>query len=52
LRINFISPPDRLILIESRLNVVDLPAPLGPKSPKTSPFLTEKVLFLIAANPL
>ena len=45
-------PPDRLILMESMLNIVDLPAPFGPNSPKTSPFLIEKVLFLIAAIPL
>ena len=50
--INVASPPDLCILIERTLNVVDLPAPFGPKRPKTSPFLTEKVLFLIAEKPL
>lgn len=34
------------------LKVVDFPAPLGPRSPNISPFLTEKLLSLIAMNPL
>mmetsp|Transcript_11303 Transcript_11303/g.1013 ORF Transcript_11303/g.1013 Transcript_11303/m.1013 type:complete len:101 (-) Transcript_11303:158-460(-) len=33
------------------LNVVDFPAPLGPKSPNISPLSTPKLLFLIAKNP-
>jgi len=33
------------------LNVVDFPAPLGPKRPKTSPLLTIKLLSLTAAKP-
>jgi hypothetical protein len=32
------------------LKVVDLPAPLGPRSPKTSPFLTQKVFLFTAAK--
>ena len=30
------------------LKVVDFPDPLGPNNPKISPFLTPKLLFLIA----
>lgn len=30
------------------LKVVDLPAPFGPSNPNISPFLTEKLLSLIA----
>lgn len=33
------------------LKVVDFPAPFGPKSPKISPLLAAKVLFLMAVNP-
>lgn len=33
------------------LNVVDLPAPLGPSKPKIYPFLTEKLLSLMAIYP-
>jgi len=33
------------------LNVVDLPAPFGPNSPRTSPLATAKVLLSTAATP-
>jgi hypothetical protein len=34
------------------LKVVDFPAPFGPNNPKIYPLSTEKLLFLIAINPL
>ena len=44
-------PSDRFKSIVMMLNMVDLPAPLGPSSPNTSPFLTQNVLPLTAATP-
>jgi hypothetical protein len=49
--INRTYPFDLLVFIERTLKVVDFPAPLGPSKPNTSPFLTQKVLFLIAEKP-
>ena len=34
------------------LNMDDFPAPFGPSSAKTSPFLTQKVFLFTAATPL
>jgi hypothetical protein len=36
-------PDDGFIKVVSNLIVVDLPAPFGPKNPKTWPFFTDKI---------
>lgn len=46
-----ILPADLLIMPDKILNVVDLPAPLGPSNPNIYFFLTPKFIFFKASNP-
>jgi hypothetical protein len=46
-----ISPESLLHIIARILNIVDLPAPVGPMSPKISPYLMLKETSLTISSP-